>query len=248
MDFGYRAKRHEKIGEKEMEKQFTLTVGIIVVLAIVMVFSAGSYTQAQELTATPTAMSTTAFLPDPPDPEKLPTDLSADILYQEPPEDCAKANDPQESCSTRPGQVTDTYFVLKPQTALVMTGDVITLSLGKKELAKRPDKASGHDLWVVVNNTNADLSLHMLAPHGSYRGYFSVEIGETWTMDQIAQLRNLHLERFLLPPQPREYTPTPVANAAKGTNVRVVLWDGTKWLFDAGYYWLKDPYWQRAAS
>ncbi len=189
-----------------------------------------------------------AFLPDPPEPEKLPTELSSDILYQEPPRDCALDNFPQESCSTRPGQVTDADFTLPTNTALVMTGDAIGIYLPNgKELAPRPNKKSGHDLWVVVNNSDKSVKLHMLAPHGSYRGYFSVEIGETWTIDQIAHLRNLHIERFLLPPQPREYTPTPVANGPKGTNVRVAMWDGTKWLFDSGYYWLKEPYWQRAS-
>ncbi len=229
---------------------FVLLFGLIAIGSTIHV-TAQSPTATGTPTVAPTAMSTTAFLPDPPDPEKLPTDLSADILYQEPPEDCAVANDPQETCSTRPGQVTDADFVLSAQTALVMTGDVITLSQDKKELVKRPNKKSGHDLWVVVNNARDDIKLHMKAPHGSFRGYFTTEAG-TWTVEQISYLRNLHLERFLQPPQPRAYTPTPVQNCGRpegcpNSNVRVAVWDGKKWLIDAGFYWLKDPYWLRAS-
>ncbi len=243
------AKLH--IGETEMKRRIMFFVGAMAFLAIViMVFSTRSSVRAQEsATATPTITPTstpTPLLADPPEPSKLPTDLSVDILYQEPPEDCAKVNDPEESCSTREGQSTDMDFLLSPNNALVMTGDVITISQDSKELVKRPNKKSGHDLWVVVNNTNSSISLHMKAPHGSFRGYFTTE-SDTWTMEQIAFLRDLHLERFLQPPQPRAYTPTPVANAAKGTNVRVAMWNGEKWLFDSGYYWLKDPYWQRAS-
>lgn len=189
-------------------------------------------------------------LPDPPDANQLPTQLSVAIKYVEPPKDCAKENDPNVTCSTLKGQVTDGDFVLKSGQALVMTGDVINISKDKTVLVDQPSLNTNHDLWVVANATSQDMTLHMLASHGSFRGYFAPADGK-WNIQKITHLRDLHLYLFLLPTQTYDrFTPTPVPNCesrfgCEEVNVRVIVFDDTG-MNVAGYGLYKEnqPFWQ----
>lgn len=181
-------------------------------------------------------------LADPPAPSwfTLPHDLDASIVYQQPPVDCSVANDVNETCSTKEGQATSGDATLKSRTALVMTGDQISLSYQGSVLAMRPHPSVAHDLWVLLNASSEDVKVNMSAPNGSFRGYFTAE---EWTPAMLAHLRDLHLERFLEPLEPNSYTPTPVANcgeeyeACPKTNVRVLVYEGGVWIESSiGFY------------
>jgi hypothetical protein len=182
-------------------------------------------------TLSPTVSSAIDWtLPDPSDPTMLPTELSKALLYSTPPENCATDNDPDVSCSTIKGQRTEGSFTLKAGYAIVMTGDQISLFDGDEILVSRPTgSVDYHDLWVVVNTTNADLTLRMTAPNGSFRGYFVS--GEGWTIEEVSHLRDLHLYLFLLPEQNyTRFTPTPVPNCESSegcdnVDVRVIVFD-----------------------
>ncbi len=213
-------------------------------------------------TSAPTVASTNSApkasqswtFPNPPSPSELPKDLGSILIYQAPPGNCADKNDPNATCSTKKGQPTDGDFSLKSKTALVMTGDNILITQAGKLLAPRMNLASNHDLWVVVNTNGQAIALHMNAPNGSFRGYFTMGAGEEWSPQAVAYLRDVHLDHFLLPPQPRSFTPTPVANCEStngcpNTNVRVVLWDGQKWSVAFGFYIIGEtPFWRQGQS
>lgn len=217
---------------------------------------------AQPVPATPTLVppmatesATTApennwKLPSPPDANQLPTELSAAITYIAPPENCATANDPNETCSTIKGQNTDGDFVLKAGQAIVMTGDNISITQEGEILADQPSYDTEHDLWVVVNSTTQDIKLHMLAPHGSFRGYFAPADGK-WNVQKVSHLLNLHLYLFLLPVQTYDrFTPTPVPNCesqfgCEQVNTRGIVFDENgKHAAAYGLYKENQPFWQ----
>lgn len=189
-------------------------------------------------------------LPGPPEAAQLPTQLSPAIKYIEPPVNCAQANDPNATCSTIEGQVTDGDFGLKSGQAIVMTGDDIVISRDSVLLVGSPSLDTNHDLWVVVNVTVNEIRLHMYAPYGSFRGYFSPADGK-WDVQKVTHLRNLHLYLFLLPYQTSDrFTPTPVPNCdsvygCNKVNVRVVVYDdaGMK-IAGYGIYLEGQPFWQ----
>jgi hypothetical protein len=189
-------------------------------------------------------------LPEPPKPDQLPTQLSVEIKYIEPPVNCAKDNDPNQTCSTKKGQSTDSDFTLKSGEALVMTGDGISVSQEGKVLVERPSFDTNHDLWIVANNSKVDLNLHMTAPYGSFRGYFKPLEGG-WTVKKVTHLRNLHLYLFLLPMQTYDrFTPTPVPNCESRygcdtVNDRTLVFDDNGWhVADYGLYIEGEPFWQ----
>lgn len=187
-------------------------------------------------------------LPVPPAINELPTELAARVIYLTPPEKCAETNDPNVSCSTKKGQLTDGDFVLKPNQAIIMTGDLITISKSGEVLVPVPDATVGHDLWSVFNATDSNINLHMYAPDGSFRGFFQVD---QWNKDYITNIRDLHLYLFLLPTQTYDrFTPTPVPNCESkngcdSVNVRVVIFDETgTHVVSYGLYQEATPYWQ----
>lgn len=199
---------------------------------------------------TPTPQPSNWKLPDPPSASQLPRELSPAIEYIAPPVDCAKANDPNVTCSTIKGQLTDKDFVLKAGQALVMTGDEIGISANGQLLVDRPSYDTVHDLWVVVNSTGQDQNLHMLAPDGSFRGYFKPTDGK-WNIQKVTHLRDLHLYLFLLPTQTYDrFTPTPVPNCESKygcdkVDVRVVVFDDSGQHVAAyGLYLEAQPFWQ----
>lgn len=171
----------------------------------------------------------------------LPQTLDQRIHYVNPPENCAKLNDPQETCSTREGQPTHGDFTLKAGYARVLTGDEISVSRNGQAVSALPDPALNHTVWLLVNISNSDLVLTMDAPDGSFRGNLSA----SWTPELIAQLRDLTLWQFVVGPNPiptpAPAGPTPVVNcgdtnACDRTNVVVGIWNGETWTFVNGIY------------
>jgi len=216
---------------------------------------AATSTPTLQPTATETPVMVTATpaaswkLPAPSDANQLPTELSPAIKYIVPPVDCAKQNNPNTTCSTIKGQLTDGDFVLKAHQALVMTGDAITITNLNKVLVETPSLTTAHDLWVVVNDSAEDMTLHMNAPFGSFRGYF-VPVAD-WTSKEVAHLRDLHLYLFLLPKETYDrFTPTPVpncesVNGCENVNVRVLVFDNTGMhVASYGVYQDTQPFWQ----
>lgn len=209
-----------------------------------------AFTPTEEPTAEATVIKYDWNLPDPPDANQLPTELSAAIKYVAPPEDCAKKNDPNETCSTIKGQNTEGDFVLKAGLAIVMTGDNIVISQEGAVLVEQPSYDTQHDLWVVVNSTTRDIKLHMSAPNGSFRGYFVPADGK-WNVQKISHLLNLHLYLFLLPTQTYDrFTPTPVPNCesqfgCEQVNTRAIVFDENgKHAAAYGLYKENQPFWQ----
>ena len=189
-------------------------------------------TEAPQATATP---ATDWKLGDPPQLYFLPDELSNNVQYVAPPENCAKANNPNMTCSTRVQQPTHGDFILRAGEALVMTGDGIEISQNVQSLAPRPSVDIPQDLWVIVNTSDQDVMLTMDAPNGSFRGYFRMLTGD-WTTQYLAHIVNLHLQRFLNPQNSPSFTPTPVPNCGqakngcKQTEVRVLVWTGIDWV------------------
>ena len=189
-------------------------------------------------------------LPEPPEAQLLPTELALVIEYIQSPENCAKENDPNETCSTKKGQATNGDFSLQGGQSLVMTGDLIGIFDSENNiLVDRPSLNTNHDLWVVVNNSDVELDLHMTALHGSFRGYFATTGG--WNVQKITHLRDLHLYLFLLPEQTYDrFTPTPVPNCESKygcdkVNVRVLVFDEEEWqVVGYGLYLEGQPWWQ----
>jgi len=190
-------------------------------------------------------------LPTPPDANQLPTQMSQELVYIEPPENCAEENNPNVTCSTIKGQLTAGEFILRAGRSLGMTGDVIDIFNDDNQvIVDRPSLTTNHDLWVLVNASNDEIRLSMLAPNGSFRGYFDPADGK-WNIQKIAHLRDLLLYQFLLPTQTYDrYTPTPVPNCesvfgCEKVNVRVVVFDDTG-IHIAGYglYLENQPFWQ----
>jgi len=178
---------------------------------------AAANTQAPTLAPTMTAVPTGTPLPTkilyfvtPPALSQLPTDLLSNIIYQQPPADCASSSDMNITCSTLRGQSVSGNVTLQPGQGQVWTGDEIELGKDGVSLVTRPVTSSHHDLWFVLNLSSKPVSYFAYAPDGSFRAKFTIN-GE-WNNDSIANVINLHLQRFLNPQDEQMFTPTPVAN------------------------------------
>ncbi len=207
-------------------------------------------------TLEPTTLPTATFAPNwkfaiPGAPNTLPVELSEDIQYVEPPVDCAQANDANQTCSTIKGQVTDADFTLAANTGLRMTGDKIVISQDGTPLAGFYNTDTKQTMWIVVNASGVDISLHMTAKYGSYRGFFTAN----WDVPKIENMLGLGLYQYIASnnplPTPEPFGPTPVWNcessiACEHSNVNVVVWTGSEWIKIIGFYAEgKTPSWNQ---
>lgn len=107
-----------------------------------------------------------------------------------------------------------------------------------------------HDVWVLLNQSNAPILMSAILPFGGYRGFFSLPLGMTWTPDRIGYLRDLHLNMFLTeilnnPAENAEFAPTAVPNCINreqvfddcvGVNTYTGSWNGSIWDIATGGY------------
>lgn len=185
-------------------------------------------------------------------PNTLPVELSEDIQYVEPPENCAQENDLNQTCSTRKGQSSDGGFTLSANTAIRLTGDKVYVSQMGFPLMEFYNPGVKQTLWLIVNaSTEPITNLHLTAEYGHFRGYFEAN----WDVPKIENMLGLALYQYIASnnpiPTPEPYGPTPVWNCESGSacehaNVNVAIWTGSEWIKTVGFYAEgKTPSWNQ---
>lgn len=185
-------------------------------------------------------------------PENLPLVPAEDLIYQAPPLNCADSGVGTDSCTTRRLQAIRFENVpINSMELLRMTGDAITIRDAATDvvLAQRPSGDEKHDLWLVLNLSNHDVMVDIIALYGSDRSWYTAADG-AWTPELADQLLRQALQDFNL--QTREesdFAATPVPNCENSlgctyNNVRVVIiLDDSIIRMTGKWYESQEPHW-----
>jgi hypothetical protein len=150
-------------------------------------------------------------------------------------ENCWVENDPNVSCTTEERQPTSGPFVLRSGIGLRMSGDGISIfdASGEHLLISRPSE-DHTDWWFILNDSEEDLNLWMVAPNGSDRQYFQLGNDAVWDTETVDLMFRNGMRQFLAPEETvtSVATPTPEPNCGsltegcRTTNVRALVYVG----------------------